>query len=123
MVPSRAASDGFLFPVGILSLMLFGFVIGILITPLGLLYGDVQQTLPIITTFLMFLSPVLYPVPQSGIAARVAGINPLTPLIVATRDWLTIGTTSYIGGFVLVTSLNLCFLLVGWVIFRVAMPH
>ena len=124
LVPSRAASDGLLlFPVGILSLILFGFVIGILITPLGLLYGDVQQTLPILTTFLMFLSPVLYPVPQSGIAARVADINPLTPLIVTTRDWLTIGTTSYIGGFVLVTSLTLCFLLVGWVVFRVAMPH
>ena len=116
-------ATAFLFPVGILSLMLFGFVIGILITPLGLLYGDVQQTLPILTTFLMFLSPVLYPVPQSGIAARIADINPLTPLIVATRDWLTIGTTSYISGFVMVTSLTLCFLLVGWVVFRVAMPH
>ena len=112
-----------LFPVGILSLILFGFVIGILITPLGLLYGDVQQTLPIITTFLMFLTPVLYPVPQSGIAATVADINPLTPLIVATRDWLTIGTTSYVSGFILVTSLALAFLLLGWVVFRVAMPH
>ena len=110
LVPPATA---LLFPVGILSLILFGFVIGILITPLGLLYSDVQQTLPIITTFLMFLTPVLYPVPQLGIAARVAHINPLTPLIVTTRDWLTIGTTSYIGGFILVTSLALVFLAVG----------
>jgi lipopolysaccharide transport system permease protein len=117
--PATAA----LFPLGILSLILVGFVVGVLITPLGLLYGDVQKTLPVATTFLMFLTPVLYPVPKSGIAATIADINPLTPLIVATRDWLTIGTTAYAGGFVVVTALALALLLLGWVIFRVAMPH
>jgi len=112
-----------LFPLGILSLILVGFVIGVLVTPLGLLYGDVQQALPILTTLLMFLTPVLYPVPQSGTAAVIAEINPLTPLIVSTRDWLTIGTTSYGGGFIAVTLLAVTLLLLGWVIFRVAMPH
>jgi lipopolysaccharide transport system permease protein len=112
-----------LFPLGILSIVLVGFAIGILITPLGLLYGDVQQALPILTTMLMFLTPVLYPVPQSGIAAVIAGINPLTPLIVSTRDWLTIGATAHGGGFIVVTSMALVFLLLGWVALRVAMPH
>jgi lipopolysaccharide transport system permease protein len=112
-----------LFPLGILSIVLVGFVIGILITPLGLLYGDVQQALPILTTMLMFLTPVLYPVPQSGIAAVIAGINPLTPLIVSTRDWLTIGATAHGIGFIVVTSMALVFLLLGWVALRVAMPH
>jgi lipopolysaccharide transport system permease protein len=111
-----------LFPVGILSLMLVGFVIGVLM-PLGVLYGDVQAGLPILTTVLMFLTPVLYPVPQSGIAAVIAEINPLTPLVVSTRDWLTIGTTPYAGGFVVVTTLALAFLLLRWIAFRVAMPH
>ncbi len=112
-----------LFPLGILSLILAGFVIGILVTPLGLLYSDVQQALPILTTALMFLTPVLYPMPQSGIAATIANINPLMPLIVSTRDWLTIGATAYDGSFVVVTSLAFTFLLLGWVAFRVAMPH
>lgn len=112
-----------LFPLGILSLILAGFVIGVLVTPLGLLYGDVQQALPILTMMLMFLTPVLYPVPQSGFAASLANINPLTPLIVSTRDWLTIGTTAFAGRFVVVSSLALVLLLFGWVIFRVAIPH
>ena len=112
-----------LFPLGILSLVLVGFVIGVLITPLGLLYSDVQQALPILTMFLMFLTPVLYPVPQSGMAATIAEFNPLTPLIVSTRDWLTMGTSAYAAGFVVVTFLALAFLLLGWVAFRVAMPH
>jgi lipopolysaccharide transport system permease protein len=65
-----------LFPLGILSLILIGFVVGILITPLGILYSDVQQTLPVLTTFLMLLTPVVYPVPQSGVAAAIARYNP-----------------------------------------------
>ena len=111
------------FPLGILSLILIGFVIGLLITPLGLLFGDVQQALPILTTVLMFLTPVLYPIPPSGLAAVIAEINPLTSLIVSTRDWLTIGTSAHVGSFVAVTLLSVTLLLFGWVIFRVAMPH
>jgi lipopolysaccharide transport system permease protein len=72
---------------------------------------------------IMFLTPVLYPVPQSGIAGLVAKTNPLTPLVVSTRDWLTIGGTAYSGGFAFITALALLFLLLGWVTFRVAMPH
>ena len=112
-----------LFPLGITSLVLFGFLIGVLLTPLGLLYSDVQQAVPIATTFLMLLTPVLYPVPESGLAHTIAKLNPLTPLVVVTRDWLTIGNTTHTTGFIVVTVFATALLLVGWVIFRVAMPH
>ena len=112
-----------LFPIGIFSLILFGFVIGVLITPVGLLYSDVQQTLPIVTTFLMLLTPVLYPIPQSGIAAVIAQFNPLTPLVMVTRDWLTTGTNAHIEAFIFVTLIAGALLLSGWVAFRVAMPR
>ena len=112
-----------LFPLGILSLMLVGFVIGLLLTPLGILYSDVQQTLPIATTFLMLLTPVLYPAPRSGLAASVAAFNPLTPLVTVTRDWLTVGVSEYALPFLVITSIAFLFLLAGWVAMRVAMPH
>jgi lipopolysaccharide transport system permease protein len=112
-----------LFPVGVLSLVLVGFVIGLLLTPLGMLYSDIQQTLPVATTFLMLLTPVVYPIPQSGLAATIAAYNPLTPLITATRDWLTIGATAHVGSFIIVTSIAAALLFMGWVMFRVAMPH
>jgi lipopolysaccharide transport system permease protein len=112
-----------LFPVGIFSLILIGFVIGVVITPLGILYNDVQQTLPIATTFLMLLTPVLYPPPQSGLGALIASLNPLAPLVTSTRDWLTVGTTQHMAAFVMITSISLVCLLLGWVAMRVAMPH
>ena len=92
-----------LFFVGMLSVALTGFMIGLLLTPIGLLYGDVQHSLPIASTFLMLLTPVLYPVPASGLAAIVAALNPLTPLVTTTRDWLTTGSAAHLGGFVVVS--------------------
>src|SRR5262249_50299122 len=112
-----------LFPLGLASLVLFGFVIGVLLTPLGLLYGDIQQMLPVATTFLMLLTPVVYPKPTSHLASVIAGLNPLTPLVTPTRDWLTVGASAGTGAFVLITLGAFVALLAGWVSMRVAMPH
>jgi lipopolysaccharide transport system permease protein len=113
----------FLVPAGFLGLILFGFMIGVLITPLGVLYKDVQQSLPIITTFLMFLTPVLYPPPTSGAAAALASLNPLAPLVTTTRDWLTIGSASEVGAFLAVTGGAAILLFACWIVYRVALPH
>lgn len=112
-----------LFLIGILALMIVGFMIGILLTPLGLLYGDVQQAIPVFTTFLMLLTPVIYPPPRSGIAATIAALNPLTPLVVTTRDWLTTGEAGPAAGFFAVALVSFVLLLLGWVAYRVALPH
>jgi lipopolysaccharide transport system permease protein len=112
-----------LFLIGMLSVALTGFMIGLILTPPGLLYGDVQHSLPIASTFLMLLTPVLYPVPASGVAARVSGLNPLTPLVMTTRDWLTTGHSQYLYGFLVVTTITVTCLMVGWVSYRLTLPH
>jgi lipopolysaccharide transport system permease protein len=106
-----------------LSVALTGFMIGLLVTPLGLLYGDVQQSLPITSTFLMLLTPVLYPVPASGLPARIAALNPLTPLVTTTRDWLTTGSADHVTGFVAVSAVTVTLLVLGWIAYRLALPH
>jgi lipopolysaccharide transport system permease protein len=112
-----------LFPLGILSLIMIGSFFGLLVTPLGLLYNDVQRALPIFLTFLMLLTPVVYPVPQSGLAGTIAQYNPLTPLVVAPRDWLTTGTTMHAMAFATVTVSAAALLFMVWIVFRVATPH
>lgn len=112
-----------LFPLGVIALIMAGFMIGLIVTPLGLLYNDVQQTIPIAAMFLMLLTPVLYAQPTSGLARAITAWNPLTPLVMTTRDWLTLGTTDHLLGFSIV-SLSTCFLLfLGWVLYRLALPH
>jgi lipopolysaccharide transport system permease protein len=112
-----------LFPLGILSLVMLGFMLGVAMTPIGILYTDVPQMIPILAMFLMFLTPVLYPPPESGLAALLAKWNPLSPLVVVTRDWLTTGTTSHVMAFVLVSVTSGILLFVGWLIYRLALPH
>ena len=120
LVPATTAP---LFLVGMLVVALTGFMIGVVLTPLGLLYGDVQQSLPVASTFLMLLTPVLYPTPTSGIGATVARLNPLTPLVTTTRDWLVLGSPSDLVRFAEVSAITVTFLLLGWIAYRLALPH
>lgn len=111
-----------LFPVGLLSLILAGTTIGLMLTPLGLLYTDVGKALPLLMQFFMYLTPVVFPIPEEGWSALVFQANPLTPLIVTTRQWLTGMPADQLGYFMLVTSLSLLLLLVFWGVYRLAMP-
>lgn len=112
-----------LFPVGILALIMVGFMLGIALTPIGILYSDVPQMIPILATFLMFLTPVLYPPPETGMAATLANWNPLSPLVISTRDWLTTGVVNDVPAFVGVTAVTAVLLFAGWTIYRIALPH
>jgi lipopolysaccharide transport system permease protein len=98
-------------------------MVGVLLTPIGILYNDVPQMIPVLSVFLMLMTPVVYPPPQHGLAASLARFNPLTPLIVATRDWVTTGESSHVTGFCMVTSTAVVLLFGGWVLYRIALPH
>jgi lipopolysaccharide transport system permease protein len=74
------------FPFGILSLIMAGTAVGLLLTPVGMLYTDIGKSLPLLLQFLMYLTPVVFPMPNGGWAATVFKINPMTPLILTTRD-------------------------------------
>jgi homopolymeric O-antigen transport system permease protein len=119
----KPAATSPLFVVGMISVALTGFMIGLVLTPLGVLYGDVQHSLPIASTFLMLITPVLYPVPSSGLGAMVASLNPLTPLITTTRDWLTTGAAVQHIAFLVVSGVTVTLLLLAWVLYRLALPH
>ncbi|MFO7665563.1 MAG: ABC transporter permease [Desulfobacterales bacterium] len=110
------------FPIGILSLLLTGTALGLLLTPVGMLYTDIGKTLPLLMQFLMYLTPVVFPMPTSGWAAIVFRLNPMTPVILTTRDWLTGFSPDYLGYFFLVNALVIALLLVVWVVYRAAMP-
>lgn len=111
-----------LFPFGVLSLVLVGTAAGLLITPVGLLYTDVGRALPLLMQFMMYVTPVVFPMPKTGWAAILFNLNPLTPIILTSRDWLTGGSTEYLFSFLIVNIVTVFVLLVVWVIYRLAMP-
>lgn len=111
-----------LFPVGVLSLVLVGTAFGLLVTPVGMLYTDIGRGLPLLMQFLMYITPVVFPMPKSGWAATLFNLNPLTPVILTTRNWLTGFTPDHFGAFVIVNLVAIVLLLVVWVVYRLAMP-
>jgi lipopolysaccharide transport system permease protein len=110
------------FPLGVLSLILAGTALGLLLTPVGILYTDIGKSLPLMMQFLMYLSPVVYPVPSDGRVAYLINLNPITPLILTTRDWLTGFSPEYLTGFILISAFTVALLLAVWIIFRAAIP-
>lgn len=111
-----------LFPLGLCSLVLVGTAFGLLITPVGMLYTDVGRALPLLLQFLMYISPVVFPMPKTGLASTLFNLNPLTPLILTTRDWLTGFAPDCLGAFALVNLAAMVLLLVVWAVYRLAMP-
>jgi lipopolysaccharide transport system permease protein len=110
-------------PLGILALMAFGTMLALLLAPLSMLYGDVQKLLAMALSLWFFVTPVVYPTPTSGWAAFVTKLNPVTPLLVTTRQWLTGAELTQLGPFIMVFAATLLLSLFGWIVYRLAMPH
>ncbi len=73
---------------GVFGLLLTGISIGLILTPLGLLYNDLGKAIPILLPFVMYLSPVIYPLREGGDLAFLQNFNPVTPFLELSRSSL-----------------------------------
>jgi lipopolysaccharide transport system permease protein len=110
------------FPFGVISLVLAGTAIGLLITPIGVLYTDVGKALPLLLQFLMYLTPVAFPMPLNGIAKTLFILNPMTPIMLNTRNWLTGVSSEYLGYFIIINVFIIFLLVFVLIVYRTAMP-
>jgi lipopolysaccharide transport system permease protein len=110
------------FPFGVLVLIGLGLAIGLMITPIAVLYHDIGEALPFTLYLWMFLSPVIYPAPVSGAGSMLIQLNPVAPVLDTTRAWLLSSSPEYLSGFFVVTGLTVFAILGGWLLYRVALP-
>lgn len=109
-------------PLALLALMLLGITIGLLLTPVGFLYKDVQQVLPHVVMLWFIFTPVVYPPPQTWPYSLITVLNLVSPLLQGARDLVVKGSLAEPFAFTLIIGLSLAFLLAGWVAYRLAMP-
>ncbi|EHC14941.1 ABC-2 type transporter [Fischerella thermalis JSC-11] len=109
-------------PVALIHLVLLGTFIGLLLAPMGALYQDFSMGLTLISGLWLFLTPVVYPVPNSGVFGSIVKLNPVTPLLVTTRELATTGVISNPQGFWIASLIAILGLLLAWIIYRLAMP-
>lgn len=109
-------------PLAVLMLSLLGFGIGLALTPVGMLYTDIGTSIPIFTQLFFFVTPVVYPPPETFPFSLIAVLNPVSPLLIAARDLITVGTISNPVAFSVVTMLTWVLLLLTWVLYRLSLP-
>lgn len=110
-------------PVALLHLVALGTAIGLLLAPLGALYDDVSRGLTFVMGAWLFITPVIYPPPQEGLFAALVNLNPVTPLLVTTRELAAEGgVLSDPTGFWIASAIAGVGLLLSWLVYRVAMP-
>ncbi|MGF1478321.1 MAG: ABC transporter permease [Cyanophyceae cyanobacterium] len=110
-------------PVALIHLVMLGTLVGTLLSPLGVLYQDVSKGLSILTGFWLFLTPVVYPVPQEGLFSLLVKLNPATPLLVTTRELAIAESISEPISFWVVSLLTFVGLLLTWMAFRLSIPY
>ena len=102
-------------------LILFATGLGMLIMPFGSLYQDVGRLMAVGLPFWMILTPIIYAPPKSFPGSMLSWLNPASPLLIAARDYLLLGSTEnhvalYFG------LLAIPIFLFGLIVFRVSMP-
>ena len=115
-----------LVPVGLLTTMLLGVSLGLFMVPIGSLYTDVGRIVTMVMPFLMYTTPVIFPLAEGdGLAATLMRWNPLSPLIEVTRCWLTQGAAdpSQVFNLFILIPISLVIGIIGLVLLRIAMPH
>jgi lipopolysaccharide transport system permease protein len=111
-----------LVPLVVLGAVLFGTTLGLFITPLGLLYSDINRFISFAMQFLMYVTPVVYAIPEEGIMKIIMTWNPITPMILTARDLAVGFSPDYLSYFFIVILGCIPFLIAGLVIYRISIP-
>lgn len=110
-------------PIGILSLILLGTTIGLFLAPIGAILQDVSRGLGVFVAAWLFITPVLYPVPTAGLFSKIVKFNPVTPLLITTREMATGSALSDINGFVITSIASVICFLCALILYRVSIPY
>ncbi len=86
-------------PFAVIPLVMLTLGIGFFLSLITGIFRDMVNVVNLMTTFFLFLVPVLYPAPESGLFAAINNINPLSHLIAGCRDIVFLGRFASPAGF------------------------
>jgi lipopolysaccharide transport system permease protein len=95
-----------LFPLFVIPLLLLALGLSFILSILNGVARDIGNLLPILMTFLLFLTPVMYAAPKTEFLALLTSYNPLYYLVGVPRDLALTGTTTLWTGFIASTVLS-----------------
>lgn len=109
-------------PVGLFAIGLAGFAMGLLLTPVGMLYQDISRGLGVLLPFFMYLTPTVYPTPREGTIGLIMKYNPIANFITQTRNGFLAQPIYDLQFFWIYTIVFVLLFLIALVAFRLSMP-
>ena len=109
-----------LFPLSLVPLLLLTLGLGFVLSLLNALLRDVANIVTLGTTFFLFLTPVLYPAPRTGLFAAVTKYNPMAALVTGARDLVVTGYLTQPARFAWVSVLSIVLFILSWRVFHLA---
>ena len=107
-----------LIPIVILPIMLLTIGLGFIFALLNGVMRDIGNMISMLMTFLMFLTPVLYAKPTSGILAQVTNYNPLYYLVSAPRSLVLQGVIPELKGFLIASVISFIVFMICLIVFH-----
>ena len=102
--------------------VMIGTGIGALLMPFTQLFADLHQTLKLLLAYGLFLTPALYQPQNDGWFATIVAANPISPVMVAAREFAAGQALSAPGSFALVLSLGAAAAVAGLLLLRAVAP-
>lgn len=112
----------FLIPLVVAPMALLTLGLGMLWASINSIMRDASQFLHVILTFWMFLTPVVYPPPKTGLQAMINYVNPVSPFVIAAHDMTLRGHFSQPIGYAIGCVMGVIVFLVGWRVFHLCEP-
>ena len=107
-----------LIPLFMIPIMLLTLGLGFIFSLLNGIVRDIGNILSILMTFLMFLTPILYAKPSTGILARITNYNPLYYLTSVPRELVLTGTISEWKGFLISSAISIIIFIICLIVFH-----
>ncbi|MNT34599.1 ABC-2 type transporter [compost metagenome] len=111
-----------LFPLAFFGIVFFGTTLGLFITPIGMLYNDIAKIISMGLGFLMYITPVAYAIPKEGFMKTLMEMNPLTSLVLTTRDLAVGQTPEYMMSYLIIMITCIPLFFAGLVFYRISIP-
>jgi lipopolysaccharide transport system permease protein len=103
------------FPLAVLPIVILTLGLSLILSLANGVIRDTANVVSLLTTFFMFLTPVLYPIPDDKYLFR---LNPLAALVSAPRDLIVYGYIKEPIDFISASALSVLVFLISWRIFH-----
>ncbi len=116
---------GLLLGLGVyLAAVAASYTVGVFLTPIGLLYTDIGQAIPLVSRFWFFITPVAFGIPAAGIAHSVFVWNPATSFLETARSLMLESplTPELLPFLIAYSAIAIGLLFVSLVVYRLSMP-